>query len=64
TLLKSENEGQVLKFLERHSEFELISASEILSRQGVEVDSSSLFLTLLPHKTTTDGFFAAVMARR
>jgi 16S rRNA C967 or C1407 C5-methylase (RsmB/RsmF family) len=54
----------VSAFLSQHSDFELVSAPEILVQQGVSVDSSPPFLTLLPHKTTTDGFFAAVMIRR
>jgi 16S rRNA (cytosine967-C5)-methyltransferase len=64
TLLKKENEDQVSAFLEQHSDFELVSGPAILLQQGVSVDSSPPFLTLLPHKTTTDGFFAAVMIRR
>lgn len=64
TLLRRENEDQVSAFLSHHPDFELLSAPEILQEQNVHVDMSSSFLTLLPHKTTTDGFFAAVMARR
>ncbi|MEK9136757.1 MAG: methyltransferase domain-containing protein, partial [Bacteroidota bacterium] len=64
TLLGKENEDQVASFLERHPEFELQSAPAILLQQQVKVDASSPFLTLLPHKTTTDGFFAAVMTRK
>jgi 16S rRNA (cytosine967-C5)-methyltransferase len=64
TLLKRENENQISAFLSRHPDFALLSAPEILQQQGVHVDTSSPFLTLLPHKTTTDGFFAAVMVRR
>ena len=64
TLLRKENEDQVSAFRAHHQDFELLSAPEILLQQGVRVDSGTPFLTLLPHKTTTDGFFAAVMVRR
>lgn len=64
TLIKRENEEQVSAFLERHTDFELLSAPEILFHQGVKVESGSRYLTLLPHKTMTDGFFAAVLVRR
>lgn len=64
TLLKRENEDQVSSFLMRHGDFELLPAPAILQQQGVNVESKTPFLTLLPHKTTTDGFFAAVMVRQ
>ena len=64
TLLKKENEDQVEGFLSRHPAFELVSASEVLSQHDVRIESGSPYLTLLPHKTMTDGFFAAVMTRR
>jgi 16S rRNA (cytosine967-C5)-methyltransferase len=64
TLLKKENEDQVSAFLVRHPEFELLSAPAILRKQNVRVGGDSPFLVLLPHETTTDGFFAAVMVRR
>lgn len=64
TLIRRENEEQVDAFLKRHPDFELLSASEILSQQGVNLKTDPPYLTLFPHKTTTDGFFAAVMVRR
>ena len=64
TLLKKENEDQVEGFLSRRTDFELISASELLSPYGVRIASGGPYLTLLPHKTMTDGFFAAVVTRR
>ncbi len=64
TLLRKENEDQVSSFLTRHPDFELLSAPSILRQQGVHVASETPFLKLLPHKTTTDGFFAAVMVRK
>ncbi|HCV43422.1 MAG TPA: RNA methyltransferase [Bacteroidetes bacterium] len=64
TLLKKENEDQVSWFLSEHHDFELVSAPEMLTEQGIRVESGTPFLSLLPHRTTTDGFFAAVMVRR
>jgi 16S rRNA (cytosine967-C5)-methyltransferase len=64
TLIKRENEEQVEAFLARHPDFELLSAADILSQQGVKFEAESRYLTLLPHKTTTDGFFGAAMTRR
>lgn len=64
TLLQKENEDQVSSFLATHPDFTLLSTADILKRQGVAVESASSFLTLLPHVTGTDGFFAAVMLRR
>ncbi|RPH36923.1 RsmB/NOP family class I SAM-dependent RNA methyltransferase [bacterium] len=63
SLLVEENEQVVGQFLRDQSEFHTVSASEILARQGVSLPSQSPFLTLLPHKTGTDGFFGAVFER-
>jgi 16S rRNA (cytosine967-C5)-methyltransferase len=64
TLLRRENEEIVDDFLHRSSEFTLIPAGEILQKQGIAIDADSPHLLLLPHRTTTDGFFAAVFVRR
>jgi len=64
TLLKEENEKVVEWFLAGHPEFSLRSAPEILQKQGIHVEGQSLFLTLLPHRTATDGFFAALMVKK
>lgn len=63
TLLQRENEDVVRDFLSSHKDYSLMSAPEILKGQNISVDESSKFLTLFPHKTGTDGFFAAVMQR-
>lgn len=63
TLLRKENEDVVESFLAGHSEFTVISASDILKEQNIRIETSSSYLTLLPHKTNTDGFFAAVFHR-
>ncbi len=63
TLIRKENEDVVEGFLAAHPEFKLVSASEILRRCNITVECSSNYLTLLPHKTGTDGFFVAVMQK-
>ncbi len=63
TLLEAENEGVVTRFLRDHPEFHLTPAPEILLHQGIALSSPSPFLTLLPHRTTTDGFFGAVLEK-
>jgi 16S rRNA (cytosine967-C5)-methyltransferase len=64
TLLRRENEEIAEDFLRRASGFTLLPAGEILQNQGITVDVDSPYLLLLPHRTTTDGFFAAVFTRR
>ena len=63
TLLRRENQEIVGEFLSTHPEFTLISAADILARQGVACPSGEPFLELLPHRSGTDGYFAAVMVR-
>ncbi len=64
TLVRKENEDAIEWFLATHPEFFLLSAPEILARQGVSVDSTSPYLTLMTHRTSTDTFFGAVMERK
>jgi 16S rRNA (cytosine967-C5)-methyltransferase len=64
TLVRKENEEIVENFLQRHPEFALVDAPALLRNYGVEADFSSHYLLLLPHRTQTDGFFAATMVRR
>ncbi len=64
TLVKSENQDVVEKFLHDHQDFTLASAPEILRAWGIQPREQSALLTLWPHHTGTDGFFAAVMHRR
>ena len=63
SLLKSENEDVAAWFLATHPEFSLQPTAPILEKYGIKIDIPTDFLTLLPHRTTTDGFFAAVMRR-
>ena len=64
SLMEEENERAVEWFLRTREDFTLLSAFEILAGRGVSLEGASVFLTLLPHTHSTDGFFAAVMARR
>jgi 16S rRNA (cytosine967-C5)-methyltransferase len=63
TLLVIENEDVVSRFLQRHSEFTIQSAHDILGRWGITVDHSSPYLRLFPHRSGTDGFFAAALVK-
>ena len=61
SLLAEENDAIVQAFLGANPGFRLLPASEILSRQGVEIEGD--MLRLLPHQYATDGFFAAALER-
>ena len=67
SLLPDENQKIVEEFLLLHEDFALVSATDLLREQGIalgeRVDPSA-FLELWPHRTGTDGFFAAVLTRR
>ncbi len=63
TLLRKENEERVEEFLHLHPEFTLLPAPAIIRQYITTADASSPYLSLYPHRTTTDGFFAAVMVR-
>ena len=68
SVMREEDESQVSSFLERHPEFELADAVDILARQKVRLDEASAshapFLRLSPETSATDGFFAAVLLRK
>ena len=66
SLLEEENEAVVSAFLAAHPEFSALSVSEVLSKQSIEIADlgAGEFLRLLPNRHGTDGFFAAVLARR
>ena len=56
TLRKDENENVVNKFLENNKDFELCPT-------GIFGDETGT-VTFLPHKTGTDGFFAAKLRKK
>ena len=63
TLLEEENASVVKDFLALRPDFTLLNAGEILARQGIRVAAEGPWLELFPHRTGTDGYFAAVMVR-
>ncbi|MEO8938193.1 MAG: RsmB/NOP family class I SAM-dependent RNA methyltransferase [Burkholderiaceae bacterium] len=67
SLLRAENHDVVDAFLATHAEFEIESATGILKRQGIIAGDKlddNVMLELWPHRTNTDGFFAAVLKKR
>ncbi len=63
SLLPEENDFVVDAFLATHPEFEQLDASAILAKQGIALACGER-LELMPQQHETDGFFAAVLARR
>ncbi|HQR03688.1 MAG: RsmB/NOP family class I SAM-dependent RNA methyltransferase [Proteobacteria bacterium] len=63
SLLPEENEAIVDAFLATHDAFVRVACGDILTRQGIVLDTG-MDLHLLPHVHGTDGFYAAVMERR
>ena len=68
SMLRVENQEVVEDFLKRHPDFELLNASEILSKQGVEFTDEQKqkagdYFVMLPNRHDTDGFFAAVLVK-
>jgi 16S rRNA (cytosine967-C5)-methyltransferase len=59
SLLPEENEMQVERFLDAHKDFEVKPAKDI-----VDIPGTGDFLKVTPAQHGTDGFFAAVLARR
>lgn len=62
SILPEENQDIVSKFLEKHPDFRLVDASEILKSQHIDLDTGK-YLELRPDIHGTDGFFAAAMER-
>ncbi|MPW16282.1 methyltransferase domain-containing protein [Paraburkholderia sp. CNPSo 3157] len=63
SILEAENEGVVQQFLADHPDFELVPARDVLAEQRINLEMDD-FLSLWPHRHSTDGFFAAVLERR
>ena len=64
TLVRGENEWVVEGFLRNHPEFSSLCAEEVFKRQGIACPGHHSYLELLPHRTGTDGYFAAVLQRK
>ncbi len=63
SLLREENEVVVLQFLAAHPDFDLVPMKDVLAEQKIPLEMQD-YLILLPHVHRTDGFFAAVLARK
>ena len=61
TLLKEENEGQILAFLQRHPEFEEQDLQQYFPE---DAGSFNRHLTLWPEENGHDGFFIALLTKK
>ncbi len=64
TLCKKENEKNVECFLNNHPEFIAENITEYLPETLWQETAEKGYITLLPHKSNTDGFFIAKMRRK
>ena len=68
SLLKQENQDVVEAFLANHPDFEIMDATEVLAKQGVNLPdcakSHAPYFVMAPHQSGTDGFFGAVLVRK
>ena len=65
SVLPKENEGQIERFLERNSNFDVFPISLVWATVfGSECPSPDPFLSLTPARQGTDGFFCAVLKRK
>ena len=64
TLCRKENEKNLEWFLKNHPEFEAEDITKYLPAEWVTDTAEKGYITLLPHKTGTDGFFISRMRRR
>ena len=64
TLCRKENEKNLEWFLAQHPDFTAEDISEFLP-EGWDMETAKKgYLTLLPHKTGTDGFFISKLRRK
>ena len=64
TLCRKENEKNLEWFLKNHPEFEAEDITKFLPENWKVDTAEKGYLTLLPHKTETDGFFISRMRRK
>lgn len=64
TLCRKENEKNLEWFLENHPDFAAEDITEYLPEKWEAETARKGYLTLLPHKTGTDGFFISRMRRK
>lgn len=62
SILPQENQQIIESFLNKHPEFSIIPANNILRDRHISLDTGD-FLQLRPHIHHTDGFFAAVLKK-
>ena len=64
SLLQRENQEVAQAFLADNKQFRLLPVATVLTAAHIEgLPQTAPFLTLLPHQTATDGFFAALFQR-
>lgn len=61
SMLPEENELQIEKFLETHTDFKVVPYNEVWTDKPVSAQAD--YLSLTPAQHNTDGFFAAVLER-
>lgn len=64
TLCRKENEKNLEWFLQKHQEFAAEDISDFLPADWETDTAKQGYITLLPHKTGTDGFFISRMRRK
>ena len=64
TLCRKENEKNLEWFLKNHPEFEAEDITKYLPAEWKVDTAEKGYITLLPHKTGTDGFFISRMRRK
>ncbi len=64
SLLPRENEDQIAAFLTRHPEFEVMPVQQALPEGAQLPAGHGTYMRFTPHRTATDGFFAAVLQRK
>ena len=68
SLLREENQGVVEAFLAKHPEYEIMDATDVLIKQGVNLPDCAKahapFFVMAPHQSGTDGFFGAILVKK